>query len=185
MTTPSAPFADELVELAAVIRAHGLGGMVVLKPFNPNSALLYDAKQVILRAPDGTRKQIKLREAKEHSGSILCAIEGTTDRDAAEALRGSVICVTRAELPEPDEGEYYLMDLVGLRAEDEAGKALGVVEEVIEYPSVVCLKVVSDDATLEVPHTERYLLEVDVEGGFVRVGHIDELDILRTTKAKR
>jgi len=185
MTTPRATAADEIVELAAVIRAHGLGGMVVLKPFNPNSALLYDMKEVILRAPDGSRRMIKLREAKEHSGSILCAVEGVSDRDAAEALRGSVICVTRGDLPEPDEGEHYLMDLVGLRAEDEAGKLLGMVEEVIEYPSVVCLKVVSDDAILEVPHTERYLLEVDVEGGFVRVGHADELDILRTSKAKR
>jgi len=185
MTTPRVPSADEIVELAAVIRAHGLGGMVVLKPFNPNSALLYETKQVFLRAPDGARRLITLREAKEHSGSILCAIEGVSDRDAAEALRGSVICVTRADLPDPDEGEHYLMDLVGLRAEDETGKLLGLVEEVIEYPSVVCLKVVSDDAILEVPHTDRYLLSVEIEAGLVRVGHVDELDILRTSKAKR
>ena len=181
MTAPS----DEIVELAAVMRAHGLGGMVILKPFNPNSALLYETKKAIIKAPDGSRRPVQLREAREHSGTILCAIEGVSDRNSAEALKGSVICVTRAELPEPDEGEHYLMDLVGLRVEDEAGKPVGIVEEVIEYPSVVCLKVVSDDAVLELPHIDRYLIEADVEAGVVRAAHLDELDILRTSKAKR
>ncbi len=176
---------DEIVELAAVVRAHGLGGMVVLKLFNPDSALLYELKQVLLRSPDGSVKTITLREAREHSGSILCAIEGVTGRDASEALRGSVICVTRGELPEPDEGEHYLRDLVGLRVEDDTGQGMGVVEDVIEYPSVVCLKVVSGDSVLELPHIERYVTSVDVDAGVVRAAHLDELDILRSQKGKR
>lgn len=183
MATPRA--ADELVELAAVIRAHGLGGMLLLKPFNPDSALLYELKQVILRAPDGTHRTMKVLAAREHSGQILCSLEGVADRDAAEALRGSTMCVTRADLPEPDEGEHYLMDLVGLDVQDEAGKSIGVVEEVLEYPSAVCLKVVSDGAVWEVPHLERYLLEVDFDARIIRVAHLDELDVLRTEKGKR
>ncbi len=183
MPTPRA--ADELVELAAIIRAHGLGGMLLLKPFNPDSALLYEIKQVILRSPDGTQKLMQVLGAKEHSGQILCTLEGVVGRTAAEALRGSTICVTRGDLPEPDEGEHYIMDLVGLSVQDEAGTSIGVVEEVIEYPSVVCLKVVSPEATWEVPHLERYFSSVDFETRVIRVAHLDELDLLRTEKAKR
>ncbi len=182
MATPRP--ADELVELAAIIRAHGLGGMLLLKPFNPDSALLYELKQVIVRSPDGTQRPMQVLAAREHSGQILCSLEGVVGRTAAEALRGSTICITRAELPEPDEGEHYLMDLVGLDVQDEAGTSVGVVEEVIEYPSVVCLKVVSAEAIWEVPHLERYFSSVDFETRVIRVMHLDELELLRTEKGK-
>ena len=183
MATPRA--ADELVELAAIIRAHGLGGMLLLKPFNPDSALLYELKQVILRSPDRTHRTVNVLAAREHSGQILCSLEGVVGRDAAEALKGSTICVTRADLPEPEEGEHYLMDLVGLTVQDEAGATVGTVEEVIEYPSTVCLKVVSADTIWEVPHLERYFVSVDFDTRVIHVTHLDELDLMRTEKAKR
>lgn len=183
MTTPRA--ADDLVELAAVIRAHGLGGMVVLKLFNPDSELIYDLEQVTLRSGSGAIRSLRIVDAREHSGNVLCSFEGVTGRDAAEALRGSVLCVTRAELPEPEEGEHYFLDLVGLTVQDEKGAAMGSVEDVIEYPSVICLKVVSDDGILELPHTDRYVASVDLEKRIVYAAHVDELDILRTQKGKR
>ncbi|MFT3922597.1 MAG: ribosome maturation factor RimM [Myxococcales bacterium] len=171
---------DELVELAAVVRAHGLRGELSLKPFNPESELLRELEQIVLKQPDGTTRSYAVRGARGHADQLILALEGVTDRNTSEALRGSLVCVPRSALPEPEEGEVYLVDLVGLEARDAQGAAFGRVEDIVQYPSIACLLVKGEGGAWEVPDTERYLVEIDVEAGFVVVDHLDELDVLHT-----
>ncbi len=171
---------DELVELAAVVRAHGLRGELALKPFNPDSELLRELDQVVLKLPDGSTRTCAVRGARGHAEHLILALEGVSDRNASEALRGSLVCVPRSLLPEPDEGEVYLVDLVGLQARDSEGKVIGEVEEIVQYPSVACLLVRGEQGTWEIPDTDRYLVEIDLEAGFLVIAHLDELDILHT-----
>lgn len=171
---------DELVELAAVVRAHGLRGELSLKPFNPESELLRELKEVVLKLPDGTTRIHAVRGARGLSEHLILALDGITDRNTSEALRGSLICVPRSALPAPDEGEVYLVDLVGLEARDAEGKPFGRVDDIVQYPSVACLLVKGAAGSWEVPDTERYLAEIDLEAGFVVIEHLDELEILHT-----
>lgn len=172
---------DELVELAAVVRAHGLRGELVLKPFNPESGLLRELSQVTLKVPQAEAPRVfAVSGVRGHSEQVIVALEGVSDRSAAEALRGSLVCVPRSMLPEPEEGEVYLVDLVGLEAREPDGTVIGRVEDIIEYPSVSCLRVEGERGAWEVPDLERYLTSVDIEAGFVVIEHLDELEILRT-----
>lgn len=173
----SASSSEELVELAAVVRAHGLAGELMLKPFNPDSELLAELSEVVLRAPSGETRRYPVRSLRGGASPLL-ALQGVSSRDQAEALRGSRVCVPRHVLPPLTEGEYYLVDLVGLAVRNGAGEALGTVEDVIEYPSVSCLVVVTDGERREVPDLPRYLLEVRVAEGFVVVDRLDELDVV-------
>jgi 16S rRNA processing protein RimM len=175
---------DELVELAAVVRAHGLRGELVLKPFNPESDLLREVPHVLLKGADGSVSTHKVRGARGHREHVILALDDVCDRDAAEALRGSLVCVLRRDLPELGEGEYYLIDLLGLEVRDQQDRLLGRVEDVLQYPSVSCLHVVGDDGAWEIPDTDRYLVEVDLQAGVVRVDHVDELDVLHTKRGE-
>ena len=67
------------------------------------------------------------------------------DRSAAEALRGSLVEVDRSALPPLQEGEYYYADLIGLPAEDRAGKPIGTVVAVENYGAGDLLEVELDD----------------------------------------
>ena len=169
---------DELVELAAVARAHGLRGELTLKPFNPDSELLREIDEVVLKLPDGTTRTYAVRAARGHADSPILALEGVSDRNSSEALRGSLVCVPRSALPEPEEGEVYLVDLVGLEARDPEGKPFGRVEKIVQYPSIACLLVTGAAGSWEVPDTERYLAEIELEAGYLVIEHLDELEIL-------
>jgi 16S rRNA processing protein RimM len=185
-TPPSSD--DELIELAAVVRAHGLRGELLLKSFNPDSELWRDLDRVVLKLREGGTRDCKVLTARgQHSDQLLLALEGVTTREAAEGLRGSVICVPRGQLPEAGEDEYYLVDLIGLEARDTEGKRIGSVEEVIQYPSVACLKVSGEGGSWEVPDTERYLSAIDLDAGFLTIAHLDELEVFHTPadEAKR
>ncbi len=174
MTAPSQ--ADELVELAAVVRAHGLNGELLLKQFNPESDLLTRSTSVVLRLPSGALQTCEVTGVRGGVDSTLLALRGVSRREEAEPLRGSVVCVPRATLPPLEEGEYYLVDLVGLKVRSPQGEIAGHVESVIEYPSVSCLVVVVGDVWREVPDLPRYVPEVHVREGYVVVDNLDEID---------
>lgn len=170
---------DELIELAAVVRAHGLRGELLLKPFNPESQLWRDLERVVLRAPDGALSEHEVSRGHVHGANVILGLADVRDRDKAESLRGSLVCIARADLPAPAEGEHYFVDLIGLTALNEEGRSVGRVADVIEYPSVSCLVVQGDEGDIEVPNTDRYVVAIDQAAKTVTLTHLDELDVLR------
>jgi 16S rRNA processing protein RimM len=175
---------DELVELAAVVRAHGLRGEVLLKPFNPESELFSEVKSVVLKLREGGEREFTVTRGHVHGTGIILGLAEVRDRDAADALRGSVVCVRRADFPDLADDEHYLVDLVGLEARDAEGKVVGRVADIVVYPSAACLIVEHDDTQLEVPHTERYVTAIDLDARVVSLANLEELEILRTGKGK-
>lgn len=167
---------EELVELAAVVRGHALAGEMVVKPFNPDSDLLSSTREVTLRSPTGALQRYEVRSVRGGGHGILLSLAGVDTRDQADALRGHQVCVTRDQLPEVDDGEYYLIDLPGLAVRNTAGETIGHVDSVLEYPSVAALVVVVEGIVREVPDLPRYLLEVHVKDGYLVVDNIDELE---------
>lgn len=171
------PNPDELIELAAVVRAHGLRGELLLKPFNPDSTLLAEVTHVLLKNREGVVTRYTVDGARTHSDAQLLALREVRDKDTADALRSQLVCVTRADLPALSEDEFYLVDLVGIQANDAAGNRIGSVVEVIEYPSVNCLVVESEEGRREVPHLPRYVLSLDMTARVVVVDQLDELEL--------
>jgi 16S rRNA processing protein RimM len=171
--------AEELIDLAAVARAHGLRGELLLKPFNPGSAIWPELKRVFLRAPDGTLREHVVERGHLHGMQVILGLREVRGREAAEALRGSVVCVPRSDLPELEEDEHYLVDLVGLEARDAQGQTVGKVVDVIEYPSACCLVVETAEGRIEVPDVDRYVTAIDMGAGFVSVENLEDLEVLR------
>ncbi|MEH3048589.1 ribosome maturation factor RimM [Sphingomonas adhaesiva] len=106
--------------LAVVTGAHGIGGEVRLKLFGEDVAAHRSFN-------GGALTLTKLRD-----GSIARFAE-VTDRNAAEALRGTYLTVPRDALPPLAEGEYYHADLLGLAVVSTAGEAVGTVVAVENF----------------------------------------------------
>lgn len=83
-----------------------------------------------------------------------------------EARRGATLAVPRAELPEPEEGTYYVFQLVGLGVEEEGGRRLGTVTDVHNGPANDAIEL---DTGLLLPLHAACVREVDLEAGRVVV----------------
>ena len=112
---------ERRVCVCEVVGAHGVKGLVRVRPFTeePEAITAYGALR------DQRDRPIKLEAVGRAKGVVLARVEGVTDRDQAEALRGTRLYVARAELPEIEDAEtYYHADLIGLMAETDARSAL-------------------------------------------------------------
>ena len=74
--------------------------------------------------------------------------------------------VPRTELPALEEDAYYVFELVGLDVEEESGRSLGTVADVLPRPANDVLEL---DSGLSLPLVEDCVLSVDLEAGRIVV----------------
>ncbi|MEO7111477.1 MAG: 16S rRNA processing protein RimM, partial [Polyangiaceae bacterium] len=87
------------VPLAEIARSHGVKGELRLKLYNADSDLLLGADEVLLRSPDGDEQEVSVDGARRANDAILMRLHAVDDRDKADALRTSVICLRRSDFP--------------------------------------------------------------------------------------
>ena len=151
------------VTIGTVVGTHGVRGTVRVKPAGTGEHLREGVSPVIA----GTRRAIK--NVRLTPKGFLLDLKGIDDRRAAAALGGEDLLLDRAELDSPEEGEFYVGDLVGLAAIDEAGTRIGEVAETFETPAHEVLVVRSEGGDLLVPFTLEHVPGVDLGSGRITV----------------
>ena len=153
--------------LAAVIGAQGLKGEVKVKTFTeaPEALRAYG----VLHDVKGRRYEITaFRTVKP--GEAVIALKGVRDRDAAEALKGTELFVTRDALPAPEEDEFYHADLIGLEAFDSEGRLVGKVSAIHNFGASDVIAIArSDGDEVLLAFTAETVPEIDIAGGRVRI----------------
>lgn len=154
----------ERLRVGRVARAHGLKGELEVRLDWEDGESLLDASEVELEAADGRRSAHGVQRARATPKGVLVQLEGISDRTAAEARLGTVVYIARAELPELEEGEYYLADLVGVAVSGPDGFR-GRVVEVQMYPSVDAIVIETPQGErFEQPLIDEWIERVDVAG---------------------
>ncbi len=110
------------------------------------------------------RKTVKLIDGKRQGKLVVVAVEGVQDRDDAALLSGWQILIDRKQLPEPEQGEYYWADLVGLSVETQNGEALGLVDHLLETGANDVLVVKDAERERLIPFLqEQTIVEIDLD----------------------
>lgn len=171
----SAP--DRPVEIAQIVRAHGVTGELRVRLFNSDSDVLFDLESVRLRLPDGAVREADIASARPAAdGFVLLRIEGVSDRNQAEALRGAVLVVSRSDLPPVEEGEFYVCDILGADVFLVDGTRLGTVSDYRSYPSTDVLVVQGDRRRWEVPLVDDFVASVDPANRRIELHSVDGLE---------
>ncbi|MDP3277621.1 MAG: ribosome maturation factor RimM [Deltaproteobacteria bacterium] len=148
------------IVLAVIGRAHGIQGAVRCKVFNPETDVL--VRGLTVRVTPSRELEFELAADAEYVESTVTYLQrgsehwvielaGVDSRDAAEALRWALLWVPRSALPAVKSDELYFADAPGYRVQLDDETPLGVVTEMISYPSVdvlcVQLSAVAEGAT--------------------------------------
>jgi len=155
------------IRVARILGPHGVRGVVKLQVFLEAP----DALAAFEGLADAAGRIYRLSLEGVSGGAPLARIEGVTSREAAEALAKTELFVSRAALPETEDGEFYEADLVGLAVVDEGGETLGQVAAVVDFGAgpLIEVKPAEGGATVFLPFTEGVVPAVDLKAGIVRV----------------
>ena len=161
-----------MVVMARVLAPYGIQGWIKARPYTASVAALLDYASWWLApaAQDEAWREFKVVTARQHGDTVVAALDGVADRDAAFQWRGAWVGVPRASLPAPDAGEFYWSDLVGLAVVNRQQQTLGVVSKVLETGAhpVLCIE---SEAGVErlIPVVDAYVDAIDAAAGRILV----------------
>lgn len=160
--------------LGVIVGVHGVQGAVKVKAFTGDPADVGAYGPV----EDEAGQPMRLTVTGTAKGVVIARLDRVRDRTAAEALKGTRLYVPRERLPQPDEDEFYLSDLIGLRVELADGQGYGTVKAVFDFGAGDVLEVARPDGRLEMlPFTKACVPVVDVAGGRLVVEPPDEIEV--------
>ena len=173
----------DAVELGRVQDAWGIKGWVRIQPHSADTDALFASQDWYLQPPEARFARgfsafkgcvaVRVAELKAHADGLVARLEGVDDRNLAESLKGCRISLPRSAFPEPEEGEYYWVDLIGLRVVNREGEDLGVVRDLVSTgpTSVLVLEyletVDGEERAAErmIPFVAAYIDDVDRAAG--------------------
>jgi 16S rRNA processing protein RimM len=110
--------------------------------------------------------KLAIKEAKTHSDTVVASAHDVEDRNAAEALRGARIFVSRSSFPTTEKDEYYWVDLIGLSVVNREDVVLGSVKELLSTgaQTVLVMECDQDGKTIErmIPFVSVYVDDVNL-----------------------
>ena len=134
--TPKPPtIPDGWLEIGTIVAAQGLHGQMRVYPDTDFPERFETPGTRWLLRPDTTEPQpIELLTGKYLDGKNIYVIEleGIKSRTQAEEMRGCKLLVSEDDRPYLEEGEYHILDLVGLQVfMQESGELIGKVVNLI------------------------------------------------------
>ena len=170
----SAELPADAIEVGRIADAWGIKGWFKVLPYSASPEALFSSKRWFLQPAERGAKTfsgtvlLKVKEAKEHSDSVVATSAEVPDRNAAELLKGARIFVSRASFPTPETDEYYWVDLIGLDVVKREGVALGAVRELLHTgPQTVLVLAYEEEGKAKermIPFVSAYIDTVDLAG---------------------
>ena len=153
--------------LGVITGAHGLDGAVLVRSFTADPASIGAYGKL---ADAEAKRSFDLKVRRVTAKGVVAKIVGIADRTAAEGLKGVELYIERGVLPEPEEDEVYVADVIGLRVEGKDGRLMGTVTSMDNYGAGDVMEVTLDlGGKLLLPFTKAAVPLVDVVAGRVVV----------------
>ena len=117
------------LEVGQIVNTFGIKGEVKVTPFTDDINRFDDLKKVYVK----TRKESKLYKVESvryHKNMVLLKFEGINNPEDAELLKNSFLEIDREDAIPLEEGQYFIVDLIGLDVYTDEGNFLGKVDDI-------------------------------------------------------
>ena len=166
---------EDLLQVGVVTTTHGVRGEVKVFPTTADSARFKKLKNVILDT--GKEKlDMEITNVKFFKNLVIVKFKGYDNINDVERFRQAKLLVTRDNAVELAENEYFIADLIGLKASSDEGEDLGEITDVLQT-GANDVYVISKEGTpdLLVPAIKDCVVNVDIEAGTIVLHLLDGL----------
>ena len=161
----------EKIKIGKITSPVGLKGEVKIVSFSDDPMRFEMLDHVFVSDKDGRMKDSVIEGLRYKGAQIILKIGGIDDRNASEAARGCELFMDEADLPELEEGQFYVRDMVGSDVVLEDGTLIGTLKDVLTNTAQDVYVVKRSDGPggekskndLLIPGVPQFILEVDID----------------------
>ena len=179
--------ASSLVVLGRLMKPHGIKGAIRVEYYAESPELL--EKPLMLRAGRFAPRPVRIREWSLWKDQLILNIEGVDDRTQAEQMRGQELLIDASFLPEAEDDEPYVRDLLGLTVKLENGEVVGELEDV-DFPAgqemwIIRAPESAGGYEILLPAVPEFVLDIDLSAEVVTIAPPEGLlDLYRSSAAQ-
>ena len=160
----------EKIKVGKIVNAVGLKGEVKVYNYSDSSEIYEITPEMYIGD-----KLMEIENVRLQKNMVILKIAGMDDRNAAEAAKGREIFINEDDLPELEEGEFYIRDLIGM-AVIEGDTVLGKVKDVIQNTAQDVFEVERENGKqLLIPRVDEFVLDIDLDTREIKVSLPDGL----------
>ena len=156
----------QYIEAGRIVNTHGVAGEVKIEVWLDSPQFLKSFKRCFI-----DKREVKFLSARVHKGFVIAKLEGVEDVNAAMALKGRTVFIDRSDARLP-KGAFFLQDIIGARVQDEQGREIGTLAEVLERPASNIYVVQGAEEHL-IPAVPEFIMSTDPEAGVITVRLIE------------
>lgn len=151
------------LEIGQIVNTFGIKGMVKVKPFTNNIKRFDDLKNVYIKNRK-EKKEYQIEEVKYHKNMVLIKFKGIETPEDANLLRESYLLIDRSKEEPLEDGNYYIVDMIGIEVYSDKGELLGNLEDIFNTGSND-IYVVKDNQGKQIllPAVSEVIKQIDIE----------------------
>ena len=154
----------EYFTIGKIVRPHGIKGAVRAETYTSNPQRFRKLKEVIIDSKTIAVESVSI----DSSNFMLIKLFGVDSMDDAEKLRNKNVVIKRSQLPEPENGTYYIDDLIGSDVLVDGDK-IGILTKIEQFGSADVYEVTLEQGTVNFPAIKDVFSYVDVKKGVINL----------------
>ncbi len=153
----------EYFTIGKIVRPHGVKGAVRAETYTSNPQRFKKLKDVVIDTKTFNVESISI----DPNNFMLIKLQGIDTMDDAEKLRNKNVVIKRSQLPEPENGTYYIDDLIGSDVLVDGDK-IGILSKIEQFGSADVYEVaLNEGGTVNFPALKDVFYKVDVKNGVI------------------
>ena len=161
----------DTIKLGKITAPQGIKGEVRVYPYTDELTRFSEIESVLL---DGQKR--KIQNARYMKNMAVLKLEGIDDRNAAEAIRGKELLLSKEDLWEQPEDTYFIDDLLGCSVDSEDGSSVGTLKSIISRPAQDLYEIErADGSTFLLPAVKEFIKNVDLDNRIITIHLINGL----------
>lgn len=159
------------IKVGKIVSAVGIKGEVKVYPYTD-----YPERFEELEGVFAQEEWLEIDRVRYQKNMVIIKFAGTDDRNAAEALRDRYLTIDKKDLRQLGEDEYFIFDLIGLKAQKEDGTLLGTVSDVIQNTAQDLYEITAQSGQKYlVPAVKEFVTDIDINHGIMKIKPIEGL----------
>lgn len=154
----------EYFKIGLIVKPQGIRGELKVQPLTDDISRFSGLKEVIIEG-----KNYKISRSVLAGNAVILALDGVSDRNAAETFRGKFLLVKRDDAAPLESGRYFIADIIGCTVVTDGGEEIGKVTEVTSAKTDIFTLACKDGRIIRFPFLKDALVGVDTENGKITV----------------
>lgn len=165
---------DKIV-IGKIVNVVGLKGEVKVYSYAEEPDRFERLEKIFLGTEEKNTEYV-VTKVRYKGDMVILTLDGVTDRNAAEALKESMVLMDEADLEELPEGVYYIKDLIGMKVVSDSGVELGTLKDINTNTAQRVYEVARlGKPDILIPGVDEFILDTDMDNRVITVKVIEGL----------